>query len=72
MHSTYVAALRGMTSLALWWATQGWPAGWVVLTAGLLVPPIWIISIWVFNHPLRQEIEVFVKRYPAIASRLGV
>lgn len=72
VQSTYVAALCGMTSLALWWATQGWPAAWVVLTAGLLVPPIWMISIWVFNHPLRQEIEVFVKRYPAIASRLGV
>jgi ABC-type bacteriocin/lantibiotic exporter with double-glycine peptidase domain len=72
VHSIYVAALCGMMSLALQWATQAWPAAWVVLAAGLLVPTIWLMSIWVFSHPLRQEIEVFVKRYPAIARRLGV
>ena len=71
-HSTYVAALCGLTSLALRWATHGWPAAGVVLAAGLGVPTIWLMSIWVIKHPLRQEIEMFVKRYPAIARRLGV
>lgn len=72
VHSTYVAVTCGLTSLALSWSTREWPAAWIVVAAGLLVPAIWLISIWVFRHPLRQELEVFVKRYPAIARRLGL
>lgn len=72
VHSTYVAVMCGLTSLALSWSTREWPATWIVVAAGLLVPAIWLTSIWVFRHPLRQELEVFVKRYPAIARRLGL
>lgn len=53
----------------IWWLMQGFPAALIVSAAGLILPIIWITSIWVTKHPLRQEIELFLKNRKAITVR---
>ena len=71
IHSTFVALTCAIVAMVIAWATHDWSAAYVVLTAGLVIPPVWLLSIWFFHHPFRHEIEVLIKRWPAAARYLN-
>lgn len=71
IRSTFVALTCAMVALIIERATHDWRAVYVVLTAGLLIPPVWLLTIWFSHHPLRHELEVLIKRWPAVARYLN-